>query len=211
MSVFDQSLFDLEHGAIVTLCQVDTTPAGYTYTLNFHPYNTDQVAVFNGVTYLPMSVEMSGFKSTTNGLPTPRVTIGNAMGTVSQAIANYNGLQGAKFTRFKTLRQFIGLPANPNYIMGHPDIFYIDRVSAESAIGVTFDLKSDQENYGLKLPRQQITKNYCTAQFKSAECGYVGANTICDRTLNGAAGCRFNFGANAILNFNGCPEVDYVG
>lgn len=200
-------LYNLEHDPVISLCQIDMNPVGINYVKNFHPYNTDRVVVFNGVTYEPLPIEMSGFKAISKSLPIPKITIGNAFGTISQAIEQYDGLQGARFTRIKTMRKYLDLPADPAYIMGK-QVFKVDRVSEESAISVTFELTSFLAVAGAKLPGQVMTKRRCTAQYKSAECGSVSTNPTCDRSLTN---CALNFPANSPLNFNGCPGIDYVG
>lgn len=200
-------LFKLEHNAIVELCELDLNPIGFNVVQRFHPYDTPNSVTFNGQVYEPLPINMDGFELTSKGLPIPKVTLGNVLGTVSTLIELYDGLQGAKFTRLKTLAQYLGQPSNPSYILGKPDVYYVDRPSEETALSVTFELRSVLEITGLKLPKRWITRNSCTAIFKSAECGYTGANTTCTRDL---AGCAVNFGANAILNINAFPGVDLV-
>jgi lambda family phage minor tail protein L len=200
-------LFKFEHNQIVDLCSLDLNPIGYDIIQLFHPYDSGESIVFNGLHYDPLPVKLEGFELTSKGLPIPKVTVGNVLGTISALIEDYDGLQGAKFSRIRTLSQYLNQSPNPNYIIGNPDIFFVDRVSEETALMVTFELRSLLEINGRRLPGRWITQNTCTAIFKSGECGYTGSNTSCTRDL---AGCFANFGAYETLNINAFPGVDLV-
>jgi lambda family phage minor tail protein L len=200
-------LFKFQHDAVITLCELDLNPIGFNVVQRFHPYDSGSSVVFNGNTYDSFPIELDGFELTSKGLPIPKVRMGNVLGTISALIEDYDGLQGAKFTKFRTLAQYLGQPTNPNYVIGRPDIYYVDRPSEETTLSVTFELRSVLEINGLRLPKRWITQNSCTAIFKSGECGYTGSNTTCTRDL---AGCAANFGANAVLNINAFPGVDLV-
>jgi lambda family phage minor tail protein L len=202
-----QDLYGFAHDAIIDLLELDFNPLGYNLIQRMHPHEIGQPIIFNGQTYAPVPLKMEGFETSTRGLPTPKIQIGNALGTISALLTQFEGLQGAKFTRFNTLAKYLNLPTNPNYILGDPDVFFVDRASEETRISVTFELRSVFEVNGLNLPRRYITQNNCTALFKSAECGYTGPNTSCTRNL---AGCSANFGSNAILNINAFPGVDLI-
>lgn len=200
-------LFKFEHNQIVDLCSLDLNPIGHNLIQRFHPYDSGAVITFNGLIYQPLPLKLDGFELTSRGLPIPKITVGNVLGTISALIEDYDGLQGAKFSRIRTLSQYLDQPPNPNYIIGQPDVFFVDRVSEETALSVTFELRSILEINGRRLPGRWITQNTCTAIFKSGECGYTGSNTSCTRDLQG---CSTNFGANAVLNINAFPGVDLV-
>jgi lambda family phage minor tail protein L len=200
-------LFKFEHNQVVDLCSLDLTPIGHNYTQLFHPYNSGGSVTFNDAIYESLPAKLEGFELTSKGLPIPKLTVGNVLGTISTLIEDYDGLQGAKFSRTRTLSQYLSQPANPNYIIGNPDIFFVDRVSEETELQVTFEMRSVLEINGRRLPGRWITQNTCTATFKSGECGYTGSNTSCTRDLQG---CATNFGAYEVLNINAFLGVDLV-
>jgi lambda family phage minor tail protein L len=200
-------LFKFEHNQVVDLCSLDLNPIGYNLIQRFHPYDSGNSIIFNGLFYESLPLKLEGFELTSKGLPIPKITVGNVLGTISALIEDYDGLQGARFKRIRTLSQYLDQPPNLNYIIGHPDVFFIDRVSEETTLSVTFELRSILEINGRRLPGRWITQNTCTAIFKSGECGYTGSNTSCTRDLQG---CSNNFGANAVLNINAFPGVDLV-
>jgi lambda family phage minor tail protein L len=200
-------LFKFEHNQVVDLCSLDLTPIGYSLIQLFHPYDSGGSIAFNGLVYESLPIKLEAFELTSKGLPIPKITVGNVLGTISALIEDYEGLQGAKFSRLRTLSQYLNQPVNPNYIIGRPDIFFVDRVSEETALSVTFELKSPLEINGRRLPGRWITQNTCTAIFKSGECGYTGSNISCTRDL---AGCTANFGVYEVLNINTYPGVDLV-
>ena len=63
------------------------------------------------------------------------------------------------------------------------DIFYIDNYTADQ-FNVVFTLLSKYDVLDLNLPSERYSRNYCRYKlFKGTECGYSGAETTCNRTL----------------------------
>lgn len=61
------------------------------------------------------------------------------------------------------------------------DIFYIDNYTADQT-NVEFTLTGKFDVLGMDLPARRYARNYCSWKFKSSECGYVGAETECNKT-----------------------------
>lgn len=59
--------------------------------------------------------------------------------------------------------------------------------------------------FRLQFPRSRCLKNFCRWRFKASECGYVGAETACDKTLTR---CR-EIGNSS--RFGGFPGVGFGG
>lgn len=55
--------------------------------------------------------------------------------------------------------------------------------------------------WNLRFPRNKIMKNYCRWRFKSSQCGYVGPENLCNKTLSQ---CRVY---NNSPRFGGFPGV----
>ena len=103
------ALQEVEPGAIIELFQLQLNLAqhGVDETYYFHAgvneYNTG--IVWNGQTYTPLPIEADGFEWNGQGsLPRPKVRCSNINGTVTILLnALPDGLEGAKFTRIRTL------------------------------------------------------------------------------------------------------------
>lgn len=61
------------------------------------------------------------------------------------------------------------------------DVFYIDNYTADQS-NVEFTLTGKFDVLGVDLPARRYARNYCVWKFKSAECGYAGAELTCDKT-----------------------------
>lgn len=61
------------------------------------------------------------------------------------------------------------------------DVFYIDSYTADQST-VEFTLTSKFDVLGVDLPSRRYSRNFCTWKFKSGECGYLGAETTCNKT-----------------------------
>jgi len=65
--------------------------------------------IWAGNSYLRFPIEAEGFEYTGNGqLPRPKVRVSNIMGTITAILLSLpDGLEGAKFTRIRTLARYI--------------------------------------------------------------------------------------------------------
>ncbi len=61
------------------------------------------------------------------------------------------------------------------------DVFYIDSYTSDQK-NVEFTLTGKFDVLGVDLPGRRYARNYCAWKFKSYECGYLGAETICNKT-----------------------------
>lgn len=55
------------------------------------------------------------------------------------------------------------------------------------------------------FPRRRQMRDYCSWRYKGVECGYTGALTTCDLTLQGPNGCSAH---NNTQNFGGFPGIN---
>lgn len=62
--------------------------------------------------------------------------------------------------------------------------------------------------FNQRFPPSRILKNHCRFIFKSTLCGYSGATTTCDKTLNA---CRNMNGGSNSIRFGGFPGVGSGG
>ena len=114
-------------GALIELFQLELNVPqhGVAETYYFHAgtnANGSGDLVWAGQPYMALPIEVEGFEYSGQGtLPRPRMRISNIMGTITALILTLpEGLEGAKFTRIRTLSRFIdsdNFPAGVDYLL----------------------------------------------------------------------------------------------
>jgi lambda family phage minor tail protein L len=217
----------LAASAIIELFELDATLLGAAAKLYFHAGTNalTQPVVWQGVSYLPLPIEASGFEWSGKGqLPRPKMRVTNVDGLFGALTAQYASLLGAKLTRRKTLAKFLdavnfpgGINATADITQSYPDeVYFVDRKASENAVFIEFELASALDLPGVMLPRRQFISNTCAWRYRGAECGYAGvamydstdavtlipANDACGKRLSS---CKARFGVYAVLPFGGFP------
>tara|TARA_R100000458_G_C8269227_1_gene244015 strand:+ start:1429 stop:2169 length:741 start_codon:yes stop_codon:yes gene_type:complete len=226
----------LAPSAIIELFQLELTEDvnGVDTTFFYHA-GTNEILeniTWNGDVYSAVPCKLEGFSKTTRGtLPKPTFEVANTAGAISAILVLYNPLN-AKLTRIRTCKKFLDAvnftsgtnpSADPTAVFDPDasglsnDIWYIDRVSAENSISVTFELTGRLELTNLQLPKRQVLE-VCPWKYKGTQCGYKGkkyfdvndnstseANDVCGHRYTS---CLYRFG-NSLpgkrLPFGGFP------
>lgn len=222
-------------GAIIQLFSLELNQLqhGISALYGFHPgtnANGFRNIVWAGIEYQAFPIEAEGFEYNGNGqLPRPKVRVSNALNAITALLATLpSGLEGAKFTRIRTLARYlddVNFPGNTNPF-GTPDptvefpreIYYVDRKSLESRTVVEFELAASFDLAGVKAPKRQCLNGICSWVYRSSECGYTGASyfdenddpavsvqsDVCGKRLNS---CQLRFGATNPLPYGGFPGI----
>ena len=158
---------------------LDNTLHGATTVYRFHSgvnMNSNGEIVWDGDSYQRFPVKAEGFEFKGEGsIPRPKLTVSNALGTITaiMALVNQttagNDLNGAKFTRIRTLARYLDAAnftggTNP---FGTPDttqelpqeIYFIDRKVVENREVVQFELASELDLINLQLPKRVVTRD----------------------------------------------------
>ena len=221
MTVPVSDLQAIAPSAIIELFELElnTTQHGVAQTYRFHAgssLNANGEVIWNGNSYMRFPIEATGFEYSGNGqLPRPKVQVSNIMGTITALLLSLpSGLEGAKFTRVRTLARYIdgaNFPGNTNPY-GAPDptaelpreIYYVDRKVVETRDVIEFELAAAFDLAGIRAPKRQCIANVCQWVYKSTECSYTGGLPTCNKTL---AACKEHFGAYAELPFGSFPGI----
>lgn len=136
----------------------------------------DEDIVYNGITYtrFPITHEFTG-ENNQGQIDQVKVRLAN----VSRLIQLY--LEQYDFRGRKVIIRTVWADqlADPDAYID--DIFYVDNYTADQN-NVEFTLTSKFDVLGVDLPARRYARNYCSWKFKSAECGYMGAELTCDKT-----------------------------
>jgi len=159
---------------------LDNTLHGSTAVQRFHAGSNDLNngdVIWQGNTYTKLPCQAEGFEFDGAGgaIPRPTFTISNVLGTITtlfatvNAVTANNDLNGAKFTRIRTLAKFLDAAnfsggTNP---FGTPDttqelpqeIYFIDRKVIENRQIVQFELASELDLINLRLPKRVATRD----------------------------------------------------
>jgi len=225
--------FDHTNIIATSIATTDIQISGITTGLNVSGIITAQNGlnvtgniVWDGNQYSRQPIEASGFEYTSSGqLPRPSLVISNldnaitALLIVVNTTTQGNDLTGAEVRRIKTLKKFLDgeSAADPN-AQWPMEIWYIDRKAAETRAAVEFELASEMDKPGIKIPKRQLIGNICQWAYRSGECSYSGSNywdvddnpessLANDRCGKRVDSCKLRFGDNNPLPFGSFPAA----
>ena len=173
-------LQSLEPSAIIELFK-------FSFDKNVNTFTTEQIAngddvyyyhagtneiktniIFNGQSYTPLPVKVTGFNKTTKGtLPRPKFEIANTDNAISALLILYNPLH-AELLRIKTCKKFLDAVnftsgsnsnADPTAIFEADDRWYVDRVVSENPNTVVFELTGKIDMTNLRLPKRRYRES----------------------------------------------------
>tara|TARA_B100000401_G_C52754524_1_gene694990 strand:+ start:370 stop:945 length:576 start_codon:yes stop_codon:yes gene_type:complete len=180
MAIPTSELQAINPGSIIELFTIELNTAlhGSNTLYRFHNganMNANGEVVWAGNSYLRFPIECSGFEFGSRGtLPRPTIVVSNIFGTITSIMQNINqntvgnDLNGAKFTRIRTLARFldaVNFTGNTNPY-GTPDpsaefpqeIYFLDRKVTENRNVVTWEAQSALDLVNVKLPGRIATK-----------------------------------------------------
>ena len=166
-------LQSLEPSAIIELFKFtfDKNVNGQTIASYYYHAGTNEIKtniVFNGQSYTPLPVKVTGFNKTTKGtLPRPKFEIANTDNAISALLILYNPLH-AELLRIKTCKKFLDAVnftsgsnsnADPTAIFEADDRWYVDRVVSENPNTVAFELTGKIDMTNLRLPKRRYRES----------------------------------------------------
>lgn len=211
----------------VELFVFDDTIIGGSQVLRWYSgtSSADLPIVWQGFTYNPYPVQITGFEMNSAGqLPRPKLTGSNIGGLLGSYLESMSDALGSKVTRKRTLGKYLdavnftgGNPtADPNQYV--PDeTYYVAQKLRENPIFIEIELASAHDAAGILLPRRQVIAGTCQWVYRSAECTYAGpavqdingnpttslSEDRCRKTLSA---CRARFGQNGVLMTSAFPS-----
>jgi phage-related protein len=134
-----------------------------------------------------------------------------------------NGTSNQAVVDYVNLRLAGGNPtADPNQEFP-PEMWFIERKSAEAPEAVEFELASALDFLGKKLPGRQIIAGQCPAEFvyRGENCGYAGPpvadindvptdDPLLDRCGKRLRSCKLRQWPDGVLNYGGYPAAGLV-
>lgn len=128
-------------------------------------------------TYEPIPASLAGLKFSAGGpMPQPKLRIANVLKTGATSIqgalddATFEDILGMKFYRRRTLKKYLyNVDQSSDPAVEFPsDMYFLDRIEAETPTDVTFVLTSPFDLSGVHLPRRTIIGNMCPWEYQGA-------------------------------------------
>lgn len=220
----------LSQDALVEMFELDLQKIGYGI-FRFSSTNTGEGNVmFNGFEYPAIPIKASGFAWDGKGtLPRPSLELAAKDLHFLNLVFDADDLVGSPVSRIKTFRKFLDDGSQPGTGTSFPpDKYVIEKKSSQSRHSLSFELSTELDQQGTKLPKLMILRDTCVHtyryfadgqfQYKKVACPYVGNNFF---LKNGEAttepskdacgkritDCKLRFGENAVLPRMAFPGV----
>lgn len=220
-------------GAIVQLFLLDATSVGGEVVHFVQSSEANEPVSFNGITFTPVDVEMTGFETAgTGALPTPHLKLANTNGVFQGMLNAYGDLLGCQLIRIRTFERFLdGRPDADSTAFYGPDTFRIEQKVKENPIYIEWALSASIDEEGKLIPGRVVLRDTCMWRYRvfagggflydKAQCPYTGSNYFdeFDQPVSDAAKdkpsrrltcCKNRFGADAALPFGGFPGAARV-
>jgi lambda family phage minor tail protein L len=181
--------------SLLSLYELDGTAIGLTTIYRFYDgsNNNYKPLTFDGIEYTAFPIKVEGLDYDGKGsLPRGTVTLSNINGFISNLLLQNQQLNRAKFTRIRVYARFIdsvnflnstnpyGTP-DPTAAF-EPDLFFINRKTAETQDVVSFEIVTSLELENVKIPNRPILANICSFRFRDpTTCAYTG-DPVSDRS-----------------------------
>ena len=112
-------------GELVELITIDTSPVGGTDIFRFTP-SSDTPISFNGVTYNPMPITISGLSRSLDSAPgRVNLQVSSMNGLIAAAVITLGDLAGAKVTYIRTFKNYLDGQADGGLQQSFPIQRYI--------------------------------------------------------------------------------------
>jgi lambda family phage minor tail protein L len=177
MSVAD--LNALQTDAVVVICLDIDIPA----TPQIHITNNNEDVIFGSNTYTPFPFQIGELGTASKGeVPELQIQIDNTNRIIEAYLQLYdqylkvNGISGndIELTLYVVNTKDTSSAIITEYFI--LTSFNTDNQWASFKLGAL-------SPFTMRYPRRRLIQNFCTWKFKSAQCGYTGAEATCDKTL----------------------------
>lgn len=183
---------------------------------------------WQGVEYDAWPVQGDGFERTSEQQPRPTFKVGNVNRAITILCQLYDDMVGATLTRHRTFAKYLdavnfpeGNPTADPTKEFPPELWFVERKSAESFEVVEFELSSALNFNGVMLPRRQIIANQCQFEYRGPLCNYVGPpvadeldvptdNPALDKCGKRLGSCELRQWPDGVLNYGGYPAAGLV-
>jgi lambda family phage minor tail protein L len=234
MSTLEYDFQQPDVGELVILYSLDLTSLGGSilcFTENTVVSGTTRSIVkFGGTNYFPLDIESDGWAVQGDGKqPRPKIRYNNTDLTLLSYIQTYDDLLGADLYKTITLSKYLDGQPEADHTKHRTERWKVERKSAQNKSFVEFELASEMDLEGRKIPNRVFIRRTCSRPYRfyldgewhqsslSFKCPYSGASYFfrngdvatnpedddCGKRLSD---CELRF-PNQPLPFGGFPGV----
>lgn len=167
---------------------------GAASNLRFAAWDAD--VTFDSLVYTKFPISHEAITDNSKGeIDVVSVRVSNVSRLIEGYLENYD-LRGKKVTITQVFAdELADVDAKIEYV------YYVDNYTADEKV-VEFSLSSRFDLLDVKIPLGIYNRNYCRWKFKGTECGYAGAESVCNKTKQD---CRDN--KDNVVRFGGFPSI----
>ena len=134
---------------------------------------------FDGIDYQFYPITHGAMAEDSSGqIQKASVVISNVNREIQALLDEYDGFRERQITITQVWEQTL---LDPTAFIS--DTLTVNDVSVTEQ-KVALSLSSELDVLNIRIPRKVMTRTFCRFSFKSAECGYTGLETRCNRLLN---------------------------
>jgi len=180
----------------LSMLEIDVIdPVTNSYVETLRMVNNNENIVYQGETYLKSAFDLE-VKVESGSMPEIDLNCVDYTLYIQEQMQAYGGAVG-----FEVRVMLV----NSGNLTQSPEINETFKVISSSANNYSVTLKLGADNPLVhRFPSRFQFRDRCQWQYKSAECGYVGATTTCDFSLGDSNGCITHSNS---LNFGGFPGI----
>lgn len=162
--------------------------------------NTEDI-IWDGEVWTAYPFDLDEAKQSADGsVQSVFIRVSNVLRAVQRYIESLDGMGDAEVI----LRVVYSLELDEAAVI--EEIFSVGKIAC-TAEWVSIELLPENL-WARRCPRFTYARQNCRWTFKSAECGYAGATTSCNKTL---AACAALAGGSNVARFGGFPSIPGVG
>ena len=166
-----------------------------------------EAVTFDGNDYSPFPITHAAHSEGSDGdLPTLNLNVSNVSREIAGTLEAYNGLIGQRVKIMLVLmtESYHTSPQFSGQAILNWDFKVTGTTLSEETASMTL---GDISLYEVNIPASRISKRYCRFKYRDDGCGYIGEVKNCDKSLDGANGCKAHGGdsPNHPARFGGFP------
>ena len=171
MSTLEYDFQQSEVGEVVYLYTLDLTSKGGSilcFTENVVVSGTSRSIVkFGGTSYYPLDIESDGWAVQGDGRqPRPKIRYNNVDLTLLSYVQTYDDLLGADVYRTVTLSKYLDGMPEADHTKHRTERWKVERKSAQNKAFIEFELASEIDLEGRKIPNRVFIRRTCTRPYR---------------------------------------------
>lgn len=166
---------------LVELFELEIASVKYYFFSEFNLNNAEGEIVFDGNTYTPFPMELSGVEHSADGAQNrPKLMMANVSSLLSSGLLGsdfkMDDLVGGRVTKRTTLEKYTGATTPYEF---PKKVYVIDRITAKNNLFVELELASPFDLQNVRIPNRVVVGKYCPWTYKDHVIGEEDERSAC--------------------------------